>query len=485
MTKRNDAPVLIISLLVTLGLLGVGGWWLARQLGVGGMITGESSPDMVSSSGDGDSSTSTSPASTAGSGQGIGDRLSTGKTSLIAEATDPQKQAALRAFQDGDYATAISELETYLQTNRNDPEALIYLNNARIGNQQAYTIAVSVPAATSVNPAKEILRGVAQAQQEMNQAGGISSTPLRVKIASDDNDPAIATQIAQALVQDNAVLGVIGHFGSETTLRAAEVYNQGQLPLISPTSTSVRISDAGDYIFRTVPSDRFTATTLSRYLVNQLGVQRAVIYYNADSDYSQSLKNEFTTALYADGGQIVSEINLADPGFDAASSLSQAIQQGAEAIVLASNTATLDQAIQVITANNGRLAVLGGDSLYNPKLLQDGGDAANGMVVAVPWILLANPQAAFAQASRQLWGGDVNWRTAMAYDATMALGEAIAQNPTRSGVQQALASPGFQVDGATGTVQFLPSGDRNQAMQMVEVEPGSRTGYGYDFVPAQ
>jgi len=29
-------------------------------------------------------------------------------------------------------------------------------------------------------------------------------------------------------------------------------------------------------------------------------------------------------------------------------------------------------------------------------------------------------------------------------------------------------TPGFQVDGATGTVQFLPSCDRDQARQLVE-----------------
>jgi len=32
MAKRNDAPALITSLLLTLALLLAGGWWLMRQL---------------------------------------------------------------------------------------------------------------------------------------------------------------------------------------------------------------------------------------------------------------------------------------------------------------------------------------------------------------------------------------------------------------------------------------------------------------------
>lgn len=479
MSKRNDAPVLIVSLLVTLGLLGAGGWWLSKQFGLNNLGANSSAPS------DSDvSPLNGSSAGNAGALDAVSERISFGEKQLIAGNTAPAKQQAIADIQTGNFSTAVSTLESYLQQNRNDPEALIYLNNARVGQQDAYALVVSVPAQTSPNPAQEILRGVAQAQQEINQQGGINGTPLRIGIASDDNDPTVAQTIAQGLVKTPFVLGVIGHFGSETTLAAGSVYENGQLPVISPTSTSVDISEAGEYVFRTVPSDRFTANTLSRHLINNLNSQQIALYYNADSDYSRSLKNEFTTAVYADGGQIVSEVNVAESGFNAAASVAQAQQQGAEAIALLTNTATLDQALQVVQANAGQLQLVGGDSLYNPRLLEVAGSAAEGMDIAVPWILLSDPQSAYAQSSRQLWGGDVNWRTAMAYDATLAFAEAMKQSPTRAGIQSAFSQPGFQVEGATGRVQFLPSGDRNQAMQLVTVAPGERSGYGYDFLPA-
>lgn len=67
--------------------------------------------------------------------------------------------------------------------NRNDPEARIFLNNARIGKQKSYTIATSVPIGTDPNESLEILRGVAQAQNEINASGGIKGVPLKVAIA--------------------------------------------------------------------------------------------------------------------------------------------------------------------------------------------------------------------------------------------------------------------------------------------------------------
>lgn len=107
------------------------------------------------------------------------------------------------------------------------------------------------------------------------------------------------------------------------------------------------------------------------------------------------------------------------------------------------------------------------------------------MVLAIPWHILANPDAEFPKAASQLWGGEVNWRTAMAYDAAVALIGAIATNPNRAGVDEALSNPNFQTEGAAGVVRFLPSGDRNQAVQLVEVREGSRTQFSYEFVPIE
>ncbi|MBD0336748.1 MAG: ABC transporter substrate-binding protein, partial [Cyanobacteria bacterium Co-bin13] len=312
MTQKNEIPALVLALGTTLLLLGGGFWWLTRHTELGRNLS-QSLPEITPSA---------DPAAPNSPGQSpLEQRFSAGERLLITGVTSAQKEAGISAIASGDFAQAVSSLEASLQQNRNDPEALIYLNNARIGNGQSYTLAVAVPTTTSVDPAQEILRGVAQAQQQVNEAGGINGVPIYIVIANDDNAPAVAAQVAESLVQDPTVLGVVGHFGSETSLAAGEVYQQGGLVMVSPTSTAIGLSGLGDAVFRTVPSDRFTATTLSRYLVNSLQQRNAAIYFNADSDYSRSLKDELTTALLSDGGQVVAEINVAQPSFNASSSL--------------------------------------------------------------------------------------------------------------------------------------------------------------------
>ncbi|HEY9794252.1 MAG TPA: ABC transporter substrate-binding protein [Leptolyngbyaceae cyanobacterium] len=470
MSQKNETAVLLISLAVTLALLATGVWWFTSRTGInlGKVPFNHSSP-----------SSTTSPSSN----QPVKERISAGEKVLISSDATPEKQAALKAIASGNYNEAVSQLEKSLQTNRNDPEGLIYLNNARIGNQKSYTIAASLPIGSNVDAAKEILRGVAQAQNEVNQAGGIGGVPLKVLIANDDNDPTVAQQVAGALVENSQVLGVVGNFGSDVTLAAGKVYQEGQLVLISPTSTTVQLSGFGKYIFRTVPSDRFAGSALSRYMLTQLKKQKAAVFFNSKSTYSKSLKDEFTTALFGDGGQVVAEYDFNSPSFNVGDNVNQAIKQGAEVLMLAPNSATLDQALQVVQVNDKRVQLLAGDSAYNPKTLQVGRSNTVGMVLAVPWHILGNPNAQFPKAANQLWGGEVNWRTALAYDAAQALIAGIERNPNRSGLQQALSASDFSATGAAGDIKFLPSGDRNQAVQLVTIQPGNRTSFGYEFVP--
>lgn len=471
MSQKNETTVLVLSLVVTLALVAAGLWWFTSRVGKFGSLTSNQS-----SPGETTSTTSNQP---------IQERLSAGEKLLIPAQATPETQAAVKAIASGNYPEAILGLETSLKRDRNNPEALIYLNNARIGNQKSYSIAAAVPIGSDVNAAKEILRGVAQAQNEVNQSGGIHSVPLKVVIANDDNNPEVAQNVATALVKNSDILGVVGHFASDVTLAAGKVYQSGQLVAISPISTSVQLSGFGNYIFRTVPSDRFAGNALSRYMLTQLKSKKAAVFFNSSSNYSKSLKGEFTTALYGDGGQVVAEYDLANSAFNPADDVEQAIKQGAEVLLLAANSATLDKALQVVAVNRKRLKLLAGDDVYTPQTLQIGGESAVGMVLAVPWHILANPQAEFPKAANQLWGKEVNWRTAMAYDAAKALIAGIARNPTRTGVQQALSAPDFSANGAAGTIRFLPSGDRNQAVQLVTIQADSQIRFGYRFVPVR
>lgn len=419
----------------------------------------------------------TFPASTVATGA----RTSSGKAILTVNTQ--KKQAGASAFAQGDYLEAAIQFKASLAQQPNDPEARIYLQNAQALQGNPLKLAVSVPIGTDINLAKEVLRGVSQAQQEVNNLGGVNGRKILIVIANDDNDVAIAQKIAQDFVNQSDILGVVGHIASNVTLATTPTYDQGKLVMISPISSAVQLSNRSRYVFRTLPSDYVAARSLADYMLTTQKHQKAVVFFNSQSDYSRSLKGEFSTAIALGGGQIVAEFDLADSGFSASQSLEQALKLGAQTIMLASSTSALDRALQVVQVNRGRLALLGGDDVYGPKTLEVSQENGLDMVVAVPWHILGDPSSTFPARSRQLWGGDINWRTVTAFDATQALITALQSNPTRAGVQQALAQEDFSAIGASSPIRFLPSGDRNAAVQRVAIVKGTRSGYGFDFEP--
>lgn len=426
-----------------------------------------------------------SPNSSKVSSVAISKQLSLGQQVLVTEDNLPEKQAAAKAYASGDYSTAATKFAASLQSNRNDPESLIYLNNATAAMKGAtIKIGASVPVGGNLNVAREILRGVAQAQQEVNRSGGIGGKLLQVEIANDNSMPEVAKQVATTFAQDKNILAVIGHNASEASVAAAPIYQEAALVMISPTSVARNLSGIGSYIFRTTPSSKAMASVLAEHIVKSARKTKVAICFAAKTEASQSFQEEFTTAVFENGGKVLkTSCDFSDPNFDAGEVPSQAISAGAEALVLAPSLNGVHHAIGVLQAAKGRLPIFGSQTMYAIETLKQGQADANNMVLAVPWHPVMGAGNSFIANANKLWGGSGNWRTAMAYDATLVAISGLKSGQSREQVQQALSNSGFTVPGATGAIQFLPSGDRLMKASLVKVQPGKESGTGYVFSP--
>lgn len=419
------------------------------------------------------------------------ERISLGETILVKNDINNGKKAGVEAFSNGDFAPAITQLEESIQINRNDPETLIYLNNAKaLSIGKTWKIAVSVPISSNLNVAQEILRGVAQAQDELNRTGGINGRRLVVAIANDDNNPEIAKNIAVEFVKDTDILAVVGHNSSDVSAAAAQIY-QDKLVMISPTSFAKSLSEIasqasrGNYIFRTVPSVDFVANTLSDYIIKTARKSKVAICSDSQAIDNMSFSNEVTTAIYSDGGKLLNiSCDFSGRIFNPRAIIYRAIKAGADSLILAPHVDRINKAIEVVQANEGQLALFGSPTLYTSQTLESGQANVNQMVLAVPWHPAANSRNYFTTNATNLWGGQVNWRTATAYDATQVIITGLKEvNISRTRLQKLLSNPEFTADGATGKIEFLPTGDRNGAAILIKVQPSSESLTGYEFVP--
>jgi branched-chain amino acid transport system substrate-binding protein len=121
--------------------------------------------------------------------------------------------------------------------------------------------------------------------------------------------------------------------------------------------------------------------------------------------------------------------------------------------------------------------------MYTQKTL-DVKQYANGMVVSAIWHPDFNPRNLFGKNAEKLWNGPVSWRTATSYDSMQVIIAGLKQNPnfTRDGLQQFISQKDFSIEGATGTVKFKPSGERDDENQIIllKIEPNNSSTL-YDF----
>jgi branched-chain amino acid transport system substrate-binding protein len=393
----------------------------------------------------------------------VENRASSGERILIAANSNEDKIDGTKAFADRDYQLAIQYFQAALSNDRNDPEALIYLNNsiARAGSKKTVKIATVVPIGSNLNISHEILRGVAQAQTETNKRGGIQGAPLEVKILNDDNTPVLAREIAQKLITDPELLSVVGHNTTDASLAAAPLYDRAGIVMISPTSMGDNLSGIGKYISRTPPNSQALARTLAERIYTVDRHRKLALCFDSKSTDSSSFKDQLIAEFSKLGGAIVNyNCDVAASDFNPNQAIDRATSKGADALFIASHIDRLNLALQIAEANHGRLPLYSSPTLSTFQTLESG-RAVAGLTLVTPWLYpLSSPPGSFSGRSQKLWGARVNWRTALSFDAAMAIATGLQHSTTRSGLQQILRSPQFSAVGATGEVKFLSNGDR-------------------------
>ncbi|WP_293080396.1 ABC transporter substrate-binding protein [Moorena sp. SIO4A1] len=397
---------------------------------------------------------------------------------------------ATEAFQNQNYNAAAQGFSQAWQDNPNDPEFLIYYNNARARQQglEPFTIAVVVPIDQSQSTAKEILRGVAEAQDQFNNSEGLNGRFLEIAIANDGNDPAQAKKIAQALVKDKSILGVIGHNSSDATKAAIPVYDKAGLGMISSTSASSDLTSLDvkkNVFFRTVASNQALGKKLAQHVKTQPGLDQVVIFYDAESAYSKSLNKDFQSVFENLGGKVVREIDLNNRDLNITEEVKRSLYQDqVKAAMLFPSVEYINTAVNIAKANanlnpnpNNQdqqgLKLFGGDTLNNYQTLKEGGQAVEGLTIAVPWFRESRDARNFSTAARELWKGEVNWRTATSFDATQAFIQALFQDADRELVLDRLRNIKLSPNETSGLpLQFNNQGERESEPVLVEVVDG-------------
>lgn len=121
-------------------------------------------------------------------------------------------------------------------------------------------------------------------------------------VEDSKGDPGTGVKAVAKLVDLDKVVAVVGCVTSGVTLAAAPIMNEKKIPIISPGASSPKLSQAGEYVFRTWPSDDFEAKRMSGFITSR-GVKTLAIL-SVNNEYGQGLQAAMKTDLSALGGSV-------------------------------------------------------------------------------------------------------------------------------------------------------------------------------------
>ncbi len=161
-----------------------------------------------------------------------------------------------------------------------------------------------------------VQRAASLAVNEINLAGGVKGQPLEIVWEDGKCDAKEATSAVRKLVTIDKIKIVLGGVCSSETLAMAPITEAEKVIVLSPSSTSPDITTAGDFVFRTAPSDALAGRVAAEYAVKKFNAKKSAIV-SETKDYTQGLRRVFKEIFTALGGTVAADevYNTGDTNF--------------------------------------------------------------------------------------------------------------------------------------------------------------------------
>ena len=158
---------------------------------------------------------------------------------------------------------------------------LILLYSTDSTKADSIKVGVSTPlTGTTANWGIDVLNGLRFANSEL------AGNRYELIVEDDKCDAKEAVTIARKFVDLTGVKYVLGMACSGPLMAAAPVYEKAKVVTIAGCTSAAKISDAGDYIFRTWPSDAIGVKTLADYINKK---HKRVGVLSEQTEYAQGL----------------------------------------------------------------------------------------------------------------------------------------------------------------------------------------------------
>jgi len=317
--------------------------------------------------------------------------------------------------------------------------------------------------------------GTLMAIDDLNAAGGVLGRPLLLITEDTQSKPGESATAVKKLISRDKVVALLGEVASSRSLEAAPVAQLAKVPMISPASTNPKVTETGNYIFRTCFIDPFQGPVMAKFAQEKLHAKRVALMVSNSSAYSIGLAKFFREAFTANGGTIVLEQKYAEGDKDFKAQLTAIKAAGVDAVF---NPGYYNEgALIVLQARDLGLTlpIFGADSWEAEALIELGGKAIEGAYLCSHYSP-ADPSSRvqnFVQAYKKRFGTTPDSNASLGYDSVLVLVDAIkrAGSTERAKIRDALAAT-KNFPAVTGNITIDAQRNASKSAVIIQVQNG-------------
>ncbi len=321
---------------------------------------------------------------------------------------------------------------------------------------------------------QSLQKGLDFAAEEVNKGGGIKGRTVVLHYEDSRAVPADGVAALQKLLASQQIVAVVGDAASSVTMAFAPIAEERGVVVMSPLSSASALTDAGDFIFRNVPSDLENGRTAAAFVVNDRKWSRAAVVY-VNNEFGVGLRDAFSQACSSFGGQVVISEAYEQGSSDFRSQLAKVKNQQPEAVFVVGYAEVATLLVQAKELGIDA-AMIGTGLMEDPNLLATAGDAAEGMFFTqLPYDATSESEVVnrFVQGFKTAYDASPDIISAYGYDALRVVCFALASCDDLTSValkEQLYRVQGFE--GVTGTISFDENGDVQQPMGVKVIRDG-------------
>ena len=179
-----------------------------------------------------------------------------------------------------------------------------------------------------------IQQGAVLAVEQFNTAHALPGVAFRLECADSKGDAKETVNIAEKLVDDQAVIASISDFSSTATMAAADTYAHAGLVELTPSASHPDLVKMNKWMFRTSETIPTYVNPLADFTTKTLGRKRIAVV-QVQTDWGQSVGETFVARAKADGAEVVDDAVYNQGTTDFRSILTRMRREKPDAIFLA------------------------------------------------------------------------------------------------------------------------------------------------------